>query len=279
MWLPSPASLVLVLRLVAFVALAYYLSLHRLPTLKGIIASILLMIGMLGAYEGFTRAVQEDSRSRYGRVVPGVVEEMYQSNGSGKTYTPAGREGPHAGTSGMLIYEGLARLLAYGSARTRIVDYRYPCDAGRAGTCHGRDYVAADLYERLAVGRMVNVRQAEGETRTGRLDENPQWAIALWQMGIASMFLAGAGLLSGHLRVRTRAGYVTAPAVVMAVEPVEYRDAKRWKVRFAYFDGNGDAQESADEVAQPDWKAGDDCVAVFRPEEPGLATLQQRPSA
>src|SRR5262245_54581114 len=119
MWLPSPASLVLVIRLVAFVALAYYLSLHRLPTLKGIFAAILLMIGMLGAYDGFTRAAREDSRSRYGRVVAGVVVEMYQSNGAGRTYTPSGREGPHAGTSGLLIYEGLARLLAYGSARTR----------------------------------------------------------------------------------------------------------------------------------------------------------------
>jgi hypothetical protein len=279
MWLPSPTSLVLVIRLVGFVALAYYLSLHRLPTLRGIFAAFLLMIGMLGAYEGFVAAVHEDSRSRYGQVVPGVVVDMFQSNGEGRTYTPTGREGPHPGTSGFLITEGFARLVAYGSARTRMVDYRFPCAAGRNGTCYERDYVSCELYDRLSPGSHVNVRRAEGEATTARLDENPQWAVAIWQMAFASVFLAGAGLLSGRLKLRRRAAYVTAPAVVMAVEPVEYRDAKRWKVRFAYFDAKGEAQESADEVSQPDWKQGDNCVAVFHPEEPGLATLQARPSA
>src|SRR5689334_17654061 len=100
--MPSPASLVLVMRLVGFVALAYYLSIGRRPTLRGIAAFIVLTIGGLGFYEGFTLAVREDSRSRYGRVVPGVVDEMYESDGRGRTCTSGGHEGPRAGTSGFL---------------------------------------------------------------------------------------------------------------------------------------------------------------------------------
>ena len=69
--MPSAASLVLVVKLVAFVALAYYLSLRKTPTLRGIIAFLIMMTGALGFYEGFTLAVREDARARYGRVVPG----------------------------------------------------------------------------------------------------------------------------------------------------------------------------------------------------------------
>jgi hypothetical protein len=42
----------------------------------------------------------------------------------------------------------------------------------------------------------------------------------------------------------------------------------------AYFDRSGQAQESADEVMQGSWKTGDSCVAVYRPDQPDLATLQ-----
>jgi len=273
MWMPSAASLVLVVKLVAFVAIAYYLSLRKTPTLRGIIAFLIVMTGALGFYEGFTLAVREDTRARYGRVVPGVVVEMYQSDGHGRTNASGGREGPRAGTSGFLISGGLARTFALGSGRIRFVDYRYPCDAGR-GTCFGCDYVGPGLWSRLEVGKAVNVRQADGESVTARLDENPQWGVAIAEMGFASLFLGIAALISGRWKPRARTKYMTAPAVVMAVDPVKYRDTTRWKVRFAYFDGNGDAQESADEVTQPTWKAGDDCVAVYRPDEPDLATLQ-----
>ena len=59
-----------------------------------------------------------------------------------------------------------------------------------------------------------------------------------------------------------------------AAEPIKYRDSLGWRVRFAYFDQRGDAQESADEVYQATWKPGDQCVAVYRSEAPDLATLQ-----
>ena len=153
------------------------------------------------------------------------------------------------------------------------MDYRYPCDVGR-GTCYGRDYVAPDLWERLEVGQAVNMRRADDEDRKARLDENPQRGLALAQVGISLLFLTAAGRVSGRLKLSpARQMYVTASAVVTGVERVDYRDATRWKVRFAYFDGNGHAQESADEVAQARWKPSDECVAVFRPEAPDVATL------
>ena len=144
----------------------------------------------------------------------------------------------------------------------------------RIGAEAGGQDVGPGLWSRLEVGKAVNVRQADGESVTARLDENPQWGVAIAEMGFASLFLGIAALISGRWKPRARTKYMTAPAVVMAVEPVKYRDTTRWKVRFAYFDGNGDAQESADEVTQPTWKAGDDCIAVYRPDEPDLATLQ-----
>jgi len=58
------------------------------------------------------------------------------------------------------------------------------------------------------------------------------------------------------------------------VEPVTYRDAVRWRIRFAYFDPQGVAQESADEVLTDGWKPGDACVAVFQPNQPDLATMK-----
>jgi len=51
-------------------------------------------------------------------------------------------------------------------------------------------------------------------------------------------------------------------------------EEQRWKVKFGYFDANGNAQESVDEVTVLKVKTGDDCVAVYRPNSPDLATLQ-----
>ena len=85
-------------------------------------------------------------------------------------------------------------------------------------------------------------------------------------LGTGLLFVAG--LLSGRLGTfRGRARWVTAPAVVLAVEPRPVRVRSR-------FDREGVAQESADEVGTRPWKVGDDCVAVFQPTRPDLATLQ-----
>ena len=60
-----------------------------------------------------------------------------------------------------------------------------------------------------------------------------------------------------------RREWITAPAVVLRVEPVKYVDSTRWRIHFAYFDPDGQPQESADEVVTDAWKPGDDCIAVF----------------
>ena len=102
-----------------------------------------------------------------------------------------------------------------------------------------------------------------------------QWKLAAADVALGTGLLFVAGLLSGRLGTfRGRARWVTAPAVVLAVEPVRTGEDPRWRVRFAYFDREGVAQESADEVGTRPWKVGDDCVAVFQPTRPDLATLQ-----
>jgi hypothetical protein len=78
----------------------------------------------------------------------------------------------------------------------------------------------------------------------------------------------------GQLVPFRRRRWLTAPAVVTAVERLKDGDETRWRIRFAYFDRNGQVQESADQVTQGSWKTGDSCVAVYRPDQPDLATLQ-----
>jgi hypothetical protein len=134
--------------------------------------------------------------------------------------------------------------------------------------------VTEGLWSRLRVGQTVNVRRAAGETGTSRLDENPQWSSAFAELGISAALLLAAGLVSGRLALFRGRNWITAPAVVTAVDRVTYKDAVRWRVRFAYFDPDGVAQESADEVVNDMWKPGDECLAVFRPNEPALATMR-----
>lgn len=270
--MPPAVALVGFVKLAGFVVFAYYFALGRARTWRGLAAFVLFMAALLGFYAGFTLSVLEDSRLRDGHVVSGVVVEMYLPVGRGKTITTRGREGPKTGGSAYLMSEALGHWLAYGSVRTLMVDYHYPCSAGR-GTCSSRDLVSPDLWSRLTVGQRVNVRQGADETVTARLDENPQITVALAEMGIAVLFFAGAGLLSGRLRLPLRPGYVAVEAVVTAVEEVKGRGATRWNVRFAYFDRNGHAQESVAEVAQPAWRPGDACEAVYLRETPGVATL------
>ena len=198
---------------------------------------------------------------------------MYWPDGRGHTVTTGGEQGPRTGGSMYLISEALAHWIAYGSLQKLMVDYWYGCSVGR-GICYGRDLVGPDLWSRLSVGKTVNVRQGEDETVTARLDQNPQLTLALVQIGIAALFLTTAGWVSGRLKLPTlRHEYVSVDAIVTAVEEVKYRDVSRWRVRFAYFDGNGNAQESADEVTEPIWHPGDACAAVYRREAPDLATL------
>ena len=93
------------------------------------------------------------------------------------------------------------------------------------------------------------------------------------QMALGAALLLAAAIVSGQFGPRRRT-YLRARGVVTAVEPVTYGDETRWKVKFAYFDDRGTAQESVDEVSVPSWKPGEDCVAVYLPETPEVATLE-----
>jgi hypothetical protein len=273
----SRTVLLVVLQIAGFAVIGYWiLARRRSRNFGGTAALIVAGAGALAFFDGFSIAVLEESRAQYGQVVSGVVEERLSSTGESGTRTIGGRGGrPTVRTSGFDVYESVSRAFLTGSFNAWVIDYRYPCPVA-SGMCRGRDFVSHDLWSRLEAGRTVNVRQSKDETRTARLDENPQRGLALVKSAIACVLLASAGAMSGRLRIFRRRKYIQADAVVTSVARVQYGDEVRWKVHFAYFDVKGNAQDSVDEVNDPNWKAGDDCYAVYRPETPDVATLHGR---
>lgn len=241
----------------------------------GIAAVVLGILGALILYDGFRLAVLEESRSRYGKVVPGLVERRWTTSADAPYGTNSSRNDSSVRTDAVDEYQQFARFLLTGSLDPWAVQYSYACKVG-VGICYGQDFVPRDLWLRLHVGDSVNVRQSRDETTTSRLDENPQRGLALVKTTIACVVLAIAGLVSGRLKLFRRPKYIQADATVTSVERVQYGNESRWKVRFAYFDLNGNAQDSVDEVNDPSWKPGDGCFAIYRPECPDLATLQGR---
>jgi hypothetical protein len=245
------------------------------PTLGGL-ALLLTGVGLFAVADGFSLGVLEEDRSNYGRVMPGVVIERLSSTGEEGTRIVGGR-----GIRGRLVvrtsgfdpYSTFVRWLSSGSPSAYVVDYRYGCGAG-GGTCFGRDFVSHDLWLRLRTGALVNVRRSLGEKSTSRLDENPQWRVAVVTTATGCLLLIAAALLSGRVKFRPLARYIRAPAVVTAVHEIQYGDEKRWRVTFRYFDEHAAPQESVDEANDPTWRVGEACVAVYRPQAPDVATLQ-----
>lgn len=222
-------------------------------------SAMVLLLTAAGGYvffDGFSLAVLEESRTRYGRVVSGIVQQMESS-------TPADS------------YERFCRFLLTGSTDQLRVTYLYRC-GGRTGTCTGQEYVSRDLWNRLSLGEHVNVRQSIDEKTTGRLDDNPQRGLAIVKTALACVLLAMAALVSGRIGLFRGRKYVEVDAVVTSVEPVRYGRETRWKVHFAYFDAKGNSQDSVDEVNDPSWKSGENCRAVYAPRTPDLATLRPR---
>ena len=269
-------------KLVTIVVVAYRISARSPFTLRGAAIYALTVGGVLACVAGFGLAVSEEARGRYGRVSSGVVvEKLSSSREDGTRYI--GRQGgrdqaptrPVVTAKGFEFYDVLGRILLTGSPNAWVIDYRFGCDA--APVCWGRDFVSEDLWSRLRAGDTVNVRRSDGETGTSRLDENPQWGTAFADLAIGGALLLAAGLVSGRFAFFRPRTWITAPAIVTAVEPVKYGDAIRWRVRFAYFDPAGAAQESADEVGVATWKPGDECFAVFQPNQPDLATMRAAP--
>ena len=273
------ALISLVAKLVAGVFVAYKITTRGKLTLAGMVTFVLAVIGVMACFDGFTLAYREENRARYGRVTSGVIVEKFSSSGA-EGSRQIGRRGgrdqarrrPIVTITGFRIHDMLARLITTGSPAAWVIAYRFPCDAPNG--CYERDFVSEELWMRLRAGQPVNVRQAEGESRTARLDEYPQWKLAAAKIALGAALLFVPGLVSGRFRFRARRRWVTAPATVLAVEPVRTGEDPRWRVRFAYFDQEGVAQESADEVGTRPWKVGDSCVAVFQPTSPDLATLR-----
>ena len=270
----------MLVRLGAMVFIAYKVSARERITPRGIAAFALAAAGAMAAIDGFMLGVHEEGRMRYGRVTPGVVVEMFSSTGAGGSRSIGRRGGssqrvtrPVVTASGFQFYDVLARLVVSGSIDAWVVDYRFPCSAG-TGTCSGRDFVSEEQWQRLNAGDAVSVRQADWESVTSRLDDNPQWATAFADLGIGAVLLTLAGIVMNWIVLFRRRQWLTAPAVVTAVEPLTYGEERRWRIRFAYFDRDGLPQESVDQVASGTWKSGDDCVAVYRAQQPDIATLQ-----
>jgi hypothetical protein len=273
------ASLTVLAKLVTMVVVAYRISSGGRITARGIVSYGLAVGGVLAAIDGFALGLKEEARVRYGHVSSGVVVEKLSStaqDGSRRIGGSGGRNQvktrPVVTANGFAFYESLARFIVTGSPLAWVVDYRFSCP--RAPVCWGRDFVTEEQWSQLHAGQQVNVRQGDTETTTSRLDDNPQWAIALAEFGIGGVLLLAAGVISGTVVLFGGRRWITAPAVVTAVEPVAYGDAIRWRIRFAYFDREGIPRESADQVAAGAWKSGDDCIAVYRPEQPDIATLQ-----
>lgn len=260
------------------VFIAYKVSARERFTARGIVAFAFAAGGVMAAVDGFVLGVREESRARYGRVSSGVVVEKFSSIGADGSRRIGPRGGrnqpvtrPVVTANGFSFYDPLVRLIVTGSPSAWVIDYRFPCSVG---TCRGRDFVAAEQWEQLHAGETVNVRQADWETVTSRLDDNPQWATAFADLGIGSVLLTVAGLVLNWIVLFPARQWLSAPAVVTRVEPLKYGDETRWRIRFAYFDRDGLPQESVDQVAIDTWKSGDDCVAVYRAGQPDIATLQ-----
>jgi hypothetical protein len=244
-------------------------------TLRGL-ALLMIGLGLFAVADGFTLAVVEEDRANYGRVSPGIVMERLSSTGEDGTRTIGGRMSgrrPVVRVPGFDPYSTSVRFLASGSPGAFVIDYRYPCGMGQ-GTCFGRDFVSHSLWSRLHEGSPINVRRSPGEKAPARLDENPLWRLALTRAALGCVLLIAAALLSGRVRLRPLAKYVKAPAVVTAIQEIQYGDEKRWRVTFRYFDANAEPQESVDEANDSTWRVGEACIAVYRPQAPDVATLQ-----
>ena len=250
------------------------------PLTRSLPALLCALVGFLTFYQGFDLARREADRVRYGRGTQGIVIEklgsgeveqlqaLERQRSAGQSFGRRPRRLSLPVGEGYALQQQLVRWIATGSPRAWMIAYRYDCNAP---PCSGRDVVTEAMWSELQIGQAVNVREIVGEPHTAGLEDNSKWALAVTEMGLGAVWLLGARLLSGPLRRRE---WITAPAVVLRVEPVTYPDGTRWRIHFAYFDRRSQAQESADEVSANTWKAGDDCLAVFQPQAPDLATLR-----
>jgi hypothetical protein len=254
------------------VAWGYWMC-HGRPARGSTVAAVILSaFGGISVYDGVRLGLDEHILASEGVVVPGVVIGKEGPDDRPRSRTRRrSRRVTRLMTEGFRLHDNIGRVILSGSTyHAWVVDYRYAC--GEPFGCRGRAFMTEGASRRLGINQDVDVRYAHSRRTPSRLEDHPRHAIVLIDVVFGTLLLVAALFVSGRFRVRRK--YLTAPAVVTAVEPVVYGDVTRWRIRFAYFDGEGAAQESADEVAAGAWKPGDDCVAVFRPGRPDLATLR-----
>lgn len=267
-------------KIITPVVVAYKITTGSRFHVRGVATYFLAISGAMALYAGTDLMLKEDARLHRGRVTTGVVVERLSSSQKAGTRTIGRGTWPFVIDHGRIVtikgfhfYDSLARAIVYDSPTAWVVVYRFGCSAPNG--CEQRDFVTHDLWTRLGVGTPVNVRLSDADPiYSGRLDANPQVAIAAAELGISAVLFLIAGLISGKFTIVHHPEWVTVPAIVTAVEPVTYpQGAKRYRVRFAYTDAHGHQQESADEVVTNQWKTGDGCLAVYQPDRPDLASM------
>jgi hypothetical protein len=279
---PRPAVFLLLPVLVFVVVIGvFYVLISRPSTPGNGVALLLALLAAMSLIDGCLLLGREYSLSQDGRVARGIIVKKLSSTGASGSQPIGlswgwrrGRSPALVTSTGFQFHDELARLMLTGSADAWVVVYRYPCDAAR--NCWEREFVRRELWSDLQVGQTVTVRTARGQAQ-GRLDQNPTWSTAIAKIAIGTTMALVAGLMSGRLALRRRRRYITAPAIVTAVDPVMHRGEVRWCVRFAYVDTDGTACESADEIGVSGLKPGDDCIAVYPPEHPDLGGLRLIP--
>lgn len=260
---------------------ASYAWIGRKSTPREGLAFALALGAVVPLLNGGVLLYREQDRLQQGRMMPGVVTGKLSSTGENGSRTIGrrwvSRRGRRRQSPTVLTSKGfgfddvVARVTVSGSSDAWFVEYRYACRA--SGTCWRREEVRHDLWSTLQVGQTVNVLTAKGQDDTGRLDANPQWSTAFAKVAIGGMLGLLAAVLSGRLAPRRR-GLVTTPAVVTSVEPTTAGGKMHWRVRFAYLTADGTAHENVDEVYVPGVRLGDNCLAVYPPDQPNQGTLR-----
>jgi hypothetical protein len=272
------------LTIAVFVVLiaGFYFAVTGSLSRRGGLAFVVGIVAAVPLFDGGQLLLREYARAEDGVVMPGVVTDKLSSTGEAGSRTIGGsrrwrgRRMPTVLTSnGFGFHDVLARVILTGSPNAWVVAYRYGCGARE---CYKRDFVDHQLWSELRVGQTINIRASKAEIGAVRLDQYPEGPTAIAKLGLGSILGIAAWLASGRFRFGRRR-YVTAPAVVTAVDPVKDGDEVHWRVRFAYFVSDGRACESADEISVDSVKPGDDCIAVYPPEHPDLGTLRLIPRA
>ena len=259
-----------------FIAVGYFRVGHK-TTVRQRIALAIAFSALWPLLEGGFELEREVARFERGKVEIGTIVQKLSSSGEAGSRTIGRSTSYRPGTTpfintadGFRAYNLLGRRVLTGTHRAWVIDYRYAC--GSAGGCLGRDFVTQEVWTRLRAGQTVNVRAVRGRVGSGRLSENRNWPAAAVNLGIGVSLGLVAWLLYGGVKIRRQ--YVTAPAVITAVESLASGESLRWRVKYAYFTADGQAVESADEVYVPGIKTGDEWTVTYPPDQPSSGTLQ-----